>query len=337
MKHRFSIRALLVLATCVACLLAFGATLAQADVYNSDKGGENQLTVDVANKESEYMRNVKLKMDLYRVGSAEKDPNYDAYNYKFESEFEDLNQNFNQQTITNEGWTDKAADAKKIAARDEVKPYVGDVPMGDTITGLPDGVYLVVIPDTQSGKYAFTFSPTLVILPSKIDARGAPVYTSDAGSWTNIVNAVFLDAKWTMKELKGSLEIKKTVTHFVGDDATFTYHIAGEGYENYAAIHFSASKNGTQSTVVGGIPAGIVVTVTEVDDGAQYQVEGANVGTAPIVGNQTVTLDGGFEFTNAPNDSGKVGHGIENHFVFSEEKDDWQLAVREVNRTYEVL
>lgn len=333
MKHRFSIRALLVLATCVACVLAFGATLAQAAI-DSGMGGKNQLTIGVADGESD-VKDAKAQVNVYRIATGAKDSQYDTYKYTFEADpFTELGKGYDPQTMNSDSWQAMAEAAKKIVADNGTTP-VAIASVGEPITGLADGLYLVLIPDASTATHVYTFQASIVALPGKVGADG-PVYNTATGAWTDQVQAV---AKWTMTPRKGSLRINKDITDFVGDDATFTYHITGTlpdgtAYENYAAVHYAANGEGDHYTIVGGIPAGLEVTVTEINDGAQYSSVDGPSKTTTISADEEAPVS----FTNAPNDSGKVGHGIENHFVFDKDYNggDWRLDARAINAS-EVL
>ena len=291
------------------------------------------LRPSASNPETD-VKNANAQVNVYLVATASKDASYDTYNYTFDVEaFKELGKGFDQASMTSDSWIKMADAAKGIVEKNNVSPNV-TAPLGESITGLRDGIYLVLIPDAQSDINTFSFTPALVSLPGKVGADGAPVYNTSAGRWTNTnpVVPVPLVAKWSNKQLLGSLRINKTVNGFDGRPATFTYHIVdtetgGAKYENYAAVQYTS--DGVQSTTVGGIPAGMNLTVTEVNTGARYQVAGDATKTATVSGSETVAVD----FVNEPNGSGKVGHGIENHFVFSENVNDgdWQLDVRAID------
>ena len=332
MKHKISKRIALALAMCAVCVLAFGATLAQASI-DSGMGGTNELQVNVIKPESD-VKNAGAKANVYRVASASKDATYDTYNYTFDvAAFSELGNGFDRATMTSDSWIRMAETAKGIVEKNNINPDA-TASVGESITGLNDGIYLVLIPDAQSDTNSYSFTPALISLPGKVDADGKPVYNTAAGRWTNTdpTVPVVLEAKWSSKQRLGSLQINKTVSNFDGKAATFTYHIVdtetgGTKYENYAAVQYTA--NGIQSTTVGGIPAGMKLTITEVDSGARYQAVGSAEQSATISATETVAVN----FENAPNGSGKVGHGIENHFVFKDDYNngDWQLDVRAID------
>lgn len=332
MKHKIGKYVVLALVACAVCVLAFGNTLAQASV-DSNMGGANELKVSVANPDTD-VKNANAQVNVYLVASASKDASYDTYNYSFDVDaFKELGKGFDQATMTSDSWIKMAEAAKGIVEKSNVSPNA-TAPVGESITGLKDGIYLVLIPDAQSDTNTYSFTPALVSLPGKVGADGAPVYNTSAGRWTNTNPAVAvpLVAKWSSKQRLGSLRINKTVNGFDGKAATFVYHIVdtetgGAKYENYAAVQYTS--DGVQSTTVGGLPAGINLTVTEVNTGARYRIVGDATKTATISGTETATVD----FENESDGSGKVGHGIENHFVFSDNVNDgdWQLDVRAID------
>ncbi len=339
MKHRISKRVALALAMCVTCVLAFGATFVRADVNSKPK--VSNLTIKLAGSDSgdSQVKDLGTEAELYLVAYANPDDNYDTYNYDFEgTQFESLKSDFNQQTYTSDDW-------KELVGK--VKAFVDDkdnniqpdktVKVGDPID-LQNGLYLVIIPNTANDKYSFTFEPVLVSLPGKtIDpATQQPYTTTDKGEWTNDVTATYrINVKWSMEPRKGGLKINKTVSSFNGEPATFTFLIEGKtdagDYQNYAAVQFDSA--GVHSTTVNGIPAGYEYTVTEIDSGAGYQTDGANAQKVTVVADQTADVQTAeVSFNNVPNDSGKQGYGIENHFVFDRETGNWNPEKREINK-----
>jgi hypothetical protein len=332
MKHKMNRRVALAFAVCVACVLAFGAALAQADV-NSGLSGTNMLTVSVADPDTD-IKNADVKVNVYRVATGSKNASYDSYNYAFDvPAFKELGEGYDPATMSDDSWQRLAEAAGKIVDDGGLVPNA-TAPAGETIAHLPDGIYLVVIPEAQSESNSFTFAPTLVALPGKVGADGSPVYNTSGGRWTNTDPevAVPVVAKWTMAPRYGSLQINKVVPGFSGEAATFVYSIVdaktgGEQYSNYAAVQYGA--DGVQSTAVGHIPAGMKVIVTEEYTGARFELASDASQTATIVADETVEVD----FQNTPDGSGTQGHGIENHFVFDEEYNggDWHLDVRAID------
>ncbi len=336
MKHRKSNRLALVIAAFVVCVLALGVSLAQADV-DSGLGGTNELVANVsANEKDPDVQKANVQVNLYRIATGSKNASYDTYDYTFDvAAFKSLGEGFDPATMTGDSWQRMAEAAKKLVQDGKLTPDV-TARAGEKISGLADGVYLVLAPDAATGAYSYAFTPALVALPGKVGADGAPVYNTSGGRWTNTDPAVPVNVtlKWSQSPRYGSLRIDKTVNGFTGEAATFAFHIVdaqtgGKQYDNYAAVQYTAE--GTQSTTVGHIPAGMELVVTEEYTGARYRLVSANDQTATIVADDVVSVS----FTNEPrgsNDGGGTGgHGIENHFVFDEGQGDWQLDARVID------
>lgn len=339
MKHKLTKRVVLVLVACVACVLAFGATLAKAD-EDAGSTGDNKLVVTLANNDPE-LNDLTAKVNLYCIATGSKDTRYDTYNYNFN----DTDNNVTAFSTLGEGYDAALANApemsssdwnsywktyweKTAAAAEEIVQNNSSLkPMtfvsGETINTLPNGIYLVLIQSVNSKHNAYSFAPQLVALPGKVGADASPVYNTSQGSWTNAtdpVTVVELVAKPSMAPLYGSITIKKDVNNPTGDPATFTFHITNKDdngtYDNYAAVMLSPDNE--WSTTINNIPAGYTYTVTEVDSGAQYQpVDQRDRTTVEVKAGQTTEVQSNeVTFTNEPNGSIKQGYGIENHFEF---------------------
>lgn len=330
MKHKISKRAVLVLAMCVACVLAFGTSLAQADI-DSNLGGTNklQLVLQDQNPESDVNNASMQDAKIYKVASVSKDQTYDTYNYTFDVQgFTELGNGFNPATVD---WQDMAKDAKEAVDGGNIDP-VATMPVGETLTGLPDGLYFVDIPNARSTKFEYEFTAGLVTLPGKVDANNNPVYNTAYGRWTNTepVVPVKAEVKYETTRLFGSLQINKSVIDSSGnpikngEPASFVFHITGEGCDEYVTAQF----DGTTVTggIIGHIPAGIPLTVTEVNSGAAYQVVGESSKPVTVYADTDPAV---VEFQNTPNGSGKIGYGVENHYVY--DGDDWNVTQRTIN------
>ena len=119
----------------------------------------------------------------------------------------------------------------------------------------------------------------------------------------------------------GDLRIIKYLNKFeLSEDAIFVFSVEGRidnklVYSNTAAVTFSKEHpTGQMSTVLHHIPAGAVVTVTEVYTGSHYELVipegGDGTETTTIVANRTVSVN----FTNDYNEEEKGGHGLANIF-----------------------
>ena len=317
MRLKFGIGKALAFVVCVFCTIAFGVSLAKADI-DSGFGGNNAMDVSVGQGGPDI---TGANIVIYRVASAKRNEAADYYDYVFDVDaFKDLGATY-AGAATNDSWQKMTDEAWAIATSTDVEAIVA--PAGDTITGLSDGIYLVWMTDVNTGSDTYRFVPALVVLPGKVDASGNPVYNTSMGRWTNTdpIVPVKVVLKSEISGRFGSLQINKTVNDFAGEAATFVYHIVdtetgGEKYENYAAVQYTSQ--GVKSAVVNHIPAGMEPTATEIYTGARYQLVSEESVPATIVADAVVGVD----FVNEPSNSGKQGHGIENHFVYDDDTDD---------------
>lgn len=331
MRYRMSRRVLLALVAFVTCALAMGTAFAQ-EATDSDASGTNELVVNAVDSMSD-ITDANVQVKVYRIAAGQHNGTYDTYDYSLVDPFTGLAQKYDLAAMSQSQWGDMATEAQQIATDAQVEPDRTGV-VGQPISNLPDGVYLVLLPEAKSGLHVFTFSPTIVTLPGKVDANDQPVYNTSAGRWTNTDPQVPVQivAKPSVAPRYGRLRIDKSVTGFAGEAATFVYHIVGtqpdnKKYETYAAVKYTAE--GTQSATVGHIPAGTKLTVTEVYTGARYQLVSDADQTATIVADGVVPVT----FQNEKNDSGTGGHGIENHFVYDSNYNggDWHLEVHAID------
>lgn len=323
----------LVLGLCLMLSVALsGRALAEGEGANTLK------TVATASTDEAFvadMATADIVVDVYRLASATKSEVYDAYDYELVAPFTGLQAMFegalNGGTST---WED-VADAS-AALFGEAEKVVANVPVGEEIK-LDDGIYLVVPHGAgvdgmtaYSETYRYTFVPSVVALPTKVqagyDQQGylvGPISSSDSGEWTTEVTIAL---KPSQEPLYGDLVITKNVPTFAGTEpATFVFHVTGEGYDEYASVY--VTSEGATSTTLEHIPAGLEVTVTEVYTGARYTPQGSDTATTTIVASETSESPASVSFTNVPDDTYTGGgHGIENHFEYTNDGDQWVLT-----------
>lgn len=232
-------------------------------------------------------------------------------------------------------WETMAAEAAKIAAPgaldeegtivgkelpDGIKPLILNGPEGNTLGGLPTGMYLVLTPPVDSAEYTYSFAPYLVSVPGN---NYDGVQNND-DTWIYNVNVTL---KPQRENRLGSLVIEKTIDTYqprgAADRTLFVFqvevHRTEEGaagpedrlyYSNVVALDFDAA--GTKSLEIPDLPAGAVATVTEVYSGASYTipVNEATVQSEPVVADGQVRVS----FTNQYNGSFNGGSGVVNHF-----------------------
>lgn len=77
--------------------------------------------------------------------------------------------------------------------------------------------------------------------------------------------------------------------------------------------------SGADSITIKGIPAGAVVTVTEVYSGSSYKVTTDAAKTVTIVAEETVSTD----FENTCDNRLNGGSGVVNSFTYDSETEEW--------------
>jgi len=302
-------------AACLLAVLAFGGVSAQV----ARGAGDNTLTVHAVAENSDYADDIAgadVVVDVYKVALAEPNSTYVTYDYTPTGVFKDL-------TIPADpdasDWQDLANRAAAL-----VGPTAeGTASADETITGLDDGLYLVLAHGkgnttltAESDLYEYTFQPVLVAVP------GTSTYnTADPAGWDgNVTMSLKPERDWRY----GNLKIVKTVTDFPsdGEPATFVFHITGtrpddKPYENYASVYFDGGTS--HETTVTHIPVGTDVTVTEEYSGARYELVSSDDETKTIVADSDIQ----FSFTNKSNGSHTGGHGIENNFKLDKIDGGW--------------
>ena len=197
---------------------------------------------------------------------------------------------------------------------------------------LPVGLYMVHAQEVESAIYKYSFQPYLISLPGNN-------YYNEAGdsddAWIyDLVNENAVGLKPAKTDLYGNLVIRKELEVFNGtyDSATFVFKVeatkldpdAPEGTEpvkvfsDVFAMNFTGP--GTQEITVGPMPAGSIVTVTEVYTGASYGTDEDTKETV-IVAEEVLAKDpesmiATVSFTNTHNDRPNGGNGIVNTFSY---------------------
>lgn len=284
----------------------------------------------------EDMEKAGIVIDLYKVAGARKDASYDTYNYEVEPDFAALEQRLTagRAELDGSAWSDLAAEAAQIILRGEtaVEP-LKSVPVNTKIEELEWGLYLVVahgenlsdyvkentdgkiVTIAQSPEYEYSFFPSLVSLPSTSDNLDAEGMNTSQGTW-------HYDAEGTLKPERaprfGDLEITKTLNGYhTGTGAAFVFDVEAVlddavVYSNVVSINFTESGTRTV-TLTGVIPAGAVVTVTEIYSGTSYTVVGDSAKTVTVSAEELASV----AFENEYNDNGNHGGSILNSFEFT--------------------
>ncbi len=202
----------------------------------------------------------------------------------------------------------------------------GTIAEAETFSGMDLGLYLVVVDEAQSPGYAYSFTPMIVSLPwSEYQYEG----TAD-DTW-QYAREAFLKPAQQLRY--GSIRITKELTDYnvSQGDVTFVFDVVAREsedpdskivYSNVVSLTFSTA--GIQEAVLEHIPAGAVVTVTEVYSGANCEL------TDSPTGSRVVTADGEegspitFSFENRYDEEAKNGYGVENRFRYDTERNTYQ-------------
>lgn len=277
-------------------------------------------------------------VDVYKVADAIADSNYDTYSYDFQGAYAGLKYSGKPD---NEEWNALAQQAAGIALN-------GGTPVASEAAGkqisLPEpdcgcGLYLVIarggnIADyvtnvkgedgkesiatiAQSNEYTYTFSPSLVSLPSKEAEADGTINTAGAGDWLYNLTV-------TLKPQRavrfGSLEIVKTLQQYeVKDPATFVFQVDatlhGEKvFSDVVSISFTPGSPNQKSKRIDNLPVGAEVKVTEIYSGAVYHLVTEPEQTAIIPANDVVSV----AFTNDYSTTDKGGGAVTNHFDYND-------------------
>lgn len=274
-------------------------------------------------------------VDLYKIADAVADSTYDTYDYH-------LTEGYGGLTLPkdpdNAAWEALAQSAAQTALTNGT-PVANTA--ANTAVSLPGcGLYLVVargegitdywkttegangaqeiVTIAHSGKFTYTFTPSLISLPSKEALADGSINTAGDGDWQ-------YDMTVTLKPERavrfGSLEINKILQSYeTSGPASFVFDVEAEldgqnVYSNVASMTFTGA--GQQSVLVEEIPVGANVTVTEVYSGASYSLASEAVQTA-VIGADTVSP---VTFSNSYNGADRDGGAVVNRFEY--EDGDW--------------
>jgi len=212
-----------------------------------------------------------------------------------------------------------------------------------SFTGLSAGLYLIVthgkdeadywevqtddsgveniVATARSERYKYSFIPSIIALPTKNSVDGVITTAASNGDW---VYDASLSLKASVEPRYGEITIEKTIDDFKGnEEVTFVFQIDATGdftddhdyhYSNVASVAFNASTGLSTTAVVDRVRAGARVTVTEVYTGLKYTPGSVSPAEATIIADTAVT----FSAHNTFNDTTTGGHGIQNHFTYTE-------------------
>ena len=269
----------------------------------------------------EELLGLKIKVDVYKVADVNVSGKYVAPTEGKVPVSEELYKalqgslgSVNSQTTADE-WLSMAERAMEIVDDKENPQSTAHTTLNDptagegmTIDNLSTGLYLVTAHDVESAQYIYSFTPYLVSLPGNN-------YGQD-GANDDWIYEVEVSLKPSREPRYGDLEIQKTLKTFNSTlgGATCIFRIEAEKdgivYSDVKSIVFDGA--GTKSiTIAKKIPAGAVVTITEVYSGASYEIISDTEKTQTIIADEAVSVD----FTNDYDERLNGGTSVVNHFT----------------------
>lgn len=229
-------------------------------------------------------------------------------------------------------WEGLAAAAKAEVDQEMVAGTMSPAATITTVNGigiaenLEVGLYLVDTQTVKSDNYQYDFTPYLISLPNNYYY---PALQDDRWVYDLTGNNA-VGVKPARSDRYGDLEINKLLDTYIETlgGANFVFQIEGSRtdvdtgvtqkvYSDVVSMTFH--NPGLDSLVISGIPAGSVMTVTEVYSGASYKLDSAAEKTVTILADQEVAAD--FENTYERGLNG--GTGLVNRFKYDSQKGEW--------------
>jgi len=289
------------------------------------------IQINVPEEGFSELKSLEIPVNLYKVADIDVTGNYTTVDA-----FADVDLSGLSSETTAEEWAAIAA-AAKAEVDDEEAPITADhdtvIAEGTAaVTEIPVGLYLVDAQEVHSAIYKYTFTPYMISLPNNY------YYTDEQtdDSWVyELTGDKAVGLKPAKEDLFGNLKINKTLDVFNGTytSATFVFQVEGtkvdpdapEGTEPAVVISdvFALEFTGpdTKSLVVGPIPAGAEVVVTEIYSGASYKLTTDAEQTTTIISDEMLAEDpelgmAEVSFGNTHDDRPNGGNGIVNSFSY---------------------
>ncbi len=327
---------------CCVLLLALVSATALASFAPVDLSRSCSLTVSLPGGEfGEDAASAGVQVDLYRVADAKAVPGHDTLRYESVGAFAGMQ--FSDQSDT-ESWERLAAEAEQIV-REKLSSLTpaASAAAGSEMTDLPAGVYVaiahgaaltdyfkeikdedgktVLVSTARSALYEYQFEPELIALPTKEPDENGNINTAGSGEWLYGTECVL---KASRERRLGDLEIVKTLKSYLApENALFIFSVTVtlDGVKSPARVYsLNFTDAGIKSLVIRGIPAGASVEIREIYGGAVYTAVGDTSKTVIIEADALVSAG----FTNEYSDTGRSGHGVENHFTLGEDGWIWE-------------
>ena len=191
-----------------------------------------------------------------------------------------------------------------------------------------------------SDKYEFIFEPQLISVPTRVDKKVLQ-YNTAFGEWSDTLN---INIKAAKEDRKGKIKVKKTLSDYLDlskdetfEPAMFTFEVVATEtnvrsskvlYRKQVSINIDGPDTVGKTEVLKDLPAGSYAWVTEIYQGAHYQVNtSANTGPIEVKADKIEVVNGKTTLTEQPdatatfdnknNDTHRGGHGIENIFTYN--------------------
>jgi len=295
-------------------------------------GQKCSIEFDISGNSSELL-SASIPVNLYKVASVDESGNYTGIGAFSKLDLSSVSaDNLDAAAAT---WAERAAEAKKLL-KDDTEPTTTTLTQGrGTATGLDTGLYLVDTPKVITTNYTYTFTPYLVSLPTNNYYSG----NGASDDWIYDLTKEYNSAVGLKPEQHvryGNLVInKELVDHNAtfGNNATFVFQIDITTLDKkketrIEELTFSAA--GSHSVTIEKIPAGSHVKVTEVYNGASYELASAKSQETDIIANPEKETEVEFKpaevsFINKHDGRTNGGYGVKNNFKL-DENDQYQYT-----------
>ena len=290
----------------------------------------------------ETVKAVPVEIHLYKVADISVSGTYSPLEAYESVELSGLNE-----TTTAQDWELIVESVMSEIENDGTEP----VAVGETVDGtytfanLETGLYLIDAQQALSDNYQYDFTPYLVSLPNNY------FYTTEDDTWFyELTGDHAVGLKPEKSDRYGDLVINKFLDVYnetIGG-ATFVFQIEGTKtdvdtgetkvvYSDVISMTFNGT--GTDSYVIEDIPAGSVVTVTEIYSGGSYQLISDGAQTVTIIADpaedeaegETASETGDGEaagpvevsFANTYDYRLNGGTGLVNSFIYNSDDQTW--------------
>lgn len=318
----------ILLSLAVVCSVLTFSDVYAAPGIETDKE-DCSITVDITGSDFRELKEPgrKITVNLYKVATVSAGGKYEP-----EESFADALrglEDVSDQT-TAEEWETFAAAAKEVVDQEKITKTAEIFVEGGkgSKKDLGVGLYLIDTPDVLSDTNRYLFTPYLISLPGNNYREDHP-----DDSW---IYHITVGLKPEKKDLFGKLIIEKMLNGYNESlkGSTFVFQVEAvktdvdteemrKVYSDVVSMDFQGA--GSQSLIVEKIPAGAVVTVTEVYSGASYELDTDKTVTATIIADEVVEASLGeiakVSFVNSFKDGTNGGGGAVNHFTY--ENGEW--------------